>query len=265
MSASSAKLGAYFADISPLWVDQYRSSPSFRSRLIRVGGLIDRHLVPFGRVLDYGSGPGIFSLVASSRATWVVAFDVSVPMLTSGVATRGKAVEIVTGAGWKPNSERISLVAGGLGSIRTSNPRFDLVLAIAVLEYVSDPPAAIRSLIDLLRPGGTLIMTVPEEHSILRRVEHPVNWMATRVGQFIGSGHVLRRQYSILRPPQAKPGWWLGLGPSVEVLDQVPLPLGETGWRLKMTPSLAVVLRRPLTVLRGGSCNDLNKEILFDG
>jgi SAM-dependent methyltransferase len=42
--------------------------------------------------------------------------------------------------------------------------RFDCVIAANVIEHVSDPRAEIRMLAGLLNPGGTLIVSVPEEY-----------------------------------------------------------------------------------------------------
>lgn len=40
-------------------------------------------------------------------------------------------------------------------------PNFDVVFCEQVLEHVTDPPAAIRTLYDITRPGGTVIVNTP--------------------------------------------------------------------------------------------------------
>ena len=45
------------------------------------------------------------------------------------------------------------------------------VLCVAVLEYVRDPDALLRRVAALTRPGGFLILSVPNRTSVLRRLE----------------------------------------------------------------------------------------------
>jgi SAM-dependent methyltransferase len=240
----SENLGEHFADVADVWVDQYRTSPSFRSRLVRVGRLIDRYLPESGTVLDYGCGPGIFSMVASARARWVAAVDVSLPMLRAEQGTLTSAIDIAREAGTEPRPERISRMAGTLGSVRPMIASFDLVVAIAVLEYVEDPVGHAAMLGGLLRPGGTLIITLPDPQSIFRRIETPVNRIARRTGQLLGQRRLIRREYSLLRPDQIGSRWWLDRQPWGRLLETEKLPLGELGWRSKVSPSVAAVLQR---------------------
>jgi 2-polyprenyl-6-hydroxyphenyl methylase/3-demethylubiquinone-9 3-methyltransferase len=49
--------------------------------------------------------------------------------------------------------------------------QFELILSSSVLEYVDDYQAALASLVRLLRPGGRMIISMPNADSLYRRIE----------------------------------------------------------------------------------------------
>jgi SAM-dependent methyltransferase len=58
------------------------------------------------------------------------------------------------------DTSRIDLVSD-ITEIPVPSASFDAVMCIEVLEHVPDPTAAVRELVRVLRPGGTLILTAP--------------------------------------------------------------------------------------------------------
>lgn len=48
---------------------------------------------------------------------------------------------------------------------------YNVILCLSVLEFVRDPEELLMHLSSLLRPGGLLILTVPNQNSYLRRLE----------------------------------------------------------------------------------------------
>ena len=44
---------------------------------------------------------------------------------------------------------------------------FDVVLCSEVVEHIPDSAAALRAMHDLLKPGGTLVLSTPQRHSPL--------------------------------------------------------------------------------------------------
>lgn len=53
-------------------------------------------------------------------------------------------------------------VVGDLGDPATLEPgRYDAAVVTQTLQFVADPAAAVRTLVAALRPGGTLLVTVP--------------------------------------------------------------------------------------------------------
>jgi SAM-dependent methyltransferase len=55
----------------------------------------------------------------------------------------------------------VDVTTGSLSTFRTDVP-FDVVLLSSVLEHLVDLPRAVRSIVDVLRPGGILFVLVPD-------------------------------------------------------------------------------------------------------
>jgi 2-polyprenyl-3-methyl-5-hydroxy-6-metoxy-1,4-benzoquinol methylase len=94
------------------------------------------------RILDVGCGSGLF-------------FDVLQPFgHVEGLETDEDAV---TRAGrWQRQ-----ITNGRLDSSFTPSLPFDLVLLLDVLEHVEEPEAVLRRALEILRPGGAVLVTVP--------------------------------------------------------------------------------------------------------
>lgn len=97
-------------------------------------------------LLDAGSGTGIFSKGAVDRGAVVTSLDV------------GK--ELLDQVAKKCQSER---VVGSVTNLPFKDCSFDIVLSTEVIEHSTDPQKAIRELCRVAKPGGILIITVPNE------------------------------------------------------------------------------------------------------
>jgi SAM-dependent methyltransferase len=102
-----------------------------------------------GRYLDVGCGAGQSLLRMKSKGWDVVGFDVSEQAAAAG---RRLGVEIRTGR--------------ELGEAGLEAASFDLVTLFCVLPHVHDPAAALREVARVLRPGGLLLMTLPNLRSL---------------------------------------------------------------------------------------------------
>jgi SAM-dependent methyltransferase len=60
---------------------------------------------------------------------------------------------------------------------------FDGVLCSSMLEYVPDPPAALRELRRVLRPNGLLLVSVPNAHPIARWPLLAIYWLTKHFGR----------------------------------------------------------------------------------
>jgi len=103
------------------------------------------------RVLDAGCGEGLYAFaLARKRATWQLhAVDVDARVIQA-CRERRKRERLAN-----LSFERRDVLA--LGAAR----RYDLILAIDLLEHIEDHRAALRSLVEALRPGGVLVAHVP--------------------------------------------------------------------------------------------------------
>ncbi len=113
---------------------------------IRIGG----HLT--GDVLEVGPGSQPFPTGDGAR---VVYADKSVP------GGRDQTWPELAGQPWGPQADHdVDLDATGLRSLATGS--FDAVIAAHVVEHVANPVHALLELLRVLRPGGRLVLVVPE-------------------------------------------------------------------------------------------------------
>jgi SAM-dependent methyltransferase len=126
------------------------------------------------RVLDAGCGTGRHArLAASYGASEVVALDLSDAV---DVARRTLApfenAHVVQADLLRPPL-RTAAAGGG----------FDLVYSIGVLHHLPDPFAGLRSLVRLVRPGGTIAVWVygHENNAFVRNVVEPMRRVTTRI------------------------------------------------------------------------------------
>jgi SAM-dependent methyltransferase len=174
---------------------------------------------PGDRVLDLGCGFGRHAFESMRRGADVVACDFSLAELKDVTAMfRAIADE---DAATLPVGANGSATNGDATRLPFADGSFDRIIASEVLEHIPDDTAAFRELARVLKPGGTLAVTVPA-------------WLAERVcwalseefhAPFVEGGHVriyteagIRRQLrdAGLRPGAAhhahslhSPYWWL--------------------------------------------------------
>jgi SAM-dependent methyltransferase len=116
--------------------------------------LIGEVASPPGRLLDVGCGRGDF-LVSARDAGW----DVT-------------GVELVDSAARTARERHgFDVRAGRLDDAGLADGTFDVVCALHVVEHVMDAPAFLRQLAALTRPGGHVVVEVPNFASLLRRVQ----------------------------------------------------------------------------------------------
>jgi demethylmenaquinone methyltransferase/2-methoxy-6-polyprenyl-1,4-benzoquinol methylase len=164
------------------------------------------------RILDVAAGTGLVSraLAGSRPDVRITALDPSEAMLSVG-ATQNASAGL---------DARIHPVLGRAESLPFPDATFDAVTFTYLLRYVDDPPATVRELARVLRPGGTLASL--EFH--------------------VPDGPVLRlgwRWYTRFALPSigaaVSPAWretGVFLGPSIErFVERAPLPEQARWWQ----------------------------------
>lgn len=135
---------------------------------------------PGDRVLDMGCGAGRHAFELARLGADVVAFDQDVEHL-SAVADMFVAMRA---AGEIPAAADTRTVPGDALALPFADDEFDRVVAAEVLEHIPDDVDAIAELVRVLRPGGTLAVTVP------RWLPERVCWALSDAYHQVEGGHV---------------------------------------------------------------------------
>jgi len=128
------------------WIMGRRSSNVARSRW--AAGLLD--VQPTDRVIELGCGPGVAIAALAGRATrgLVVGVDHSQVMIRQ--------------AGWRNRAPvragRVRLIHAPVQSMSVGDGPFDAALAVNTVGMWPDPPARLREIAGLLRPGGRIAL-----------------------------------------------------------------------------------------------------------
>lgn len=161
MTAKTADAVDWHESIAESFQAGYDHSPRFRERLALWRDLIARHVAPGDRVLDAGCGAGTFSFEAARVGASVTAIDGSAAMIA---LARKRQQELgLTDIGFEV-ALLDSLSAWPAG-------QFDVVLSSSVLEYLPDLAGEVARLVRLLKPGGRLILSLPNSESLYRKAE----------------------------------------------------------------------------------------------
>lgn len=132
------------------------------------------------RVLDMGCGGGRHAFEMYRRGADVIAFDQDADEL-AGVR------EIFAGMrdnGEVPAGAEADVKEGDALNLPFANGEFDRIVAAEVLEHIWDDVDAIKELVRVLRPGGTLAISVP------RWLPEVVNWKLSDDYHNAPGGHI---------------------------------------------------------------------------
>ncbi len=114
-------------------------------------------LQPGDRVLDMGCGAGRHAFEMYRRGGDVIAFDQDGDELAGVLDLFGAMRD----AGEVPTGAEADIKQGDALSLPFADAEFDRVVAAEVLEHIPDDTTAIAELARVLRPGGTIAVTVP--------------------------------------------------------------------------------------------------------
>lgn len=137
-------------------------------------------LRPGERILDLGAGAGRHAFEAFRRGGDVVAFDQDVDEL----AVVQDWFDAMKQAGGLPVGAQAVTREGDALHLPFGDGEFDRVIAAEVLEHIPADIQAIDELVRVLRPGGTLAVSVP------RWFPEIVNWKLSADYHNVPGGHI---------------------------------------------------------------------------
>ena len=137
-------------------------------------------LRPGERVLDMGCGAGRHAFEMYRRGADVIAFDQDADEL-AGVRELFAAMRE---AGEVPEGADADVKEGDALSLPFADGEFDRIVAAEVLEHIHRDVDAIKELVRVLRPGGTLAISVP------RWLPEVVNWTLSADYHNTTGGHI---------------------------------------------------------------------------
>ena len=180
---------------------------------------------PNTKVIDVGCGAGRHSFEAYRRGADVIAFDQDAVEL----ANVDTMLQAMGEAGEAPASAKAQVVVGDALALPYPDGAFDCVIASEILEHIPDDDAAIAELVRVLKPGGSLAVTVP------RWLPERICWLLSDEYHANEGGHVRIYRAAQLRAKLSdggltythshhahglhSPFWWLKCAVGVEKPD----------------------------------------------
>ena len=137
-------------------------------------------LRPGDRVLDMGCGAGRHAFEMYRRGADVVAFDQDADEL----ATVREWFAAMREAGEVPEGAEADTKEGDALALPFADGEFDRIVAAEVLEHIPADIQAIAELVRVLRPGGTMAVSVP------RWFPEIVNWKLSEEYHNVEGGHI---------------------------------------------------------------------------
>jgi 2-polyprenyl-3-methyl-5-hydroxy-6-metoxy-1,4-benzoquinol methylase len=139
----------------------YQDRSEFQERLGIWYALLDKYAVPGGFSVDMGCGTGIFSFYLAEKGGRVVGIDGAPDMIKFCESQRAQRR--------LPN---IQFMQARLPEVDVhALDSADLVISSSVIEYVEDLDETLALFGRILRPGGTLILSMPNAFCINRIYE----------------------------------------------------------------------------------------------
>ncbi len=135
---------------------------------------------PGDHIADVGCETGFIAAMLAPQAGHVTCIDIDPAML-----------EI---ARQRIQAENVDFRAGNVEALSLDDAQFEVVLASEILEHVPDIRAALGELVRVTRPGGRIILSLPNDALIVRAKQTlrrlGLGWMLGGLTSNIALGHV---------------------------------------------------------------------------
>ena len=167
------------------WTTSY-SAGGFRRRVLSFRSLLATVVRPGEHWLDAGCGTGVLAVELSSLGALVTAVDASRAMI-------GNALGVADGL----ERQIAYLVVESIEHLGDPDSTFDGVVCSSVIEYVDHPENALRELYRVTKPGGRIVVSLPNRWAPVRVAQK----LARVIGEMVGRNYfeyltVSRHHYS---------------------------------------------------------------------
>lgn len=156
----------FFTEDTERFAANYARKPSFNDRLSLFQAAVQRSAPAPAKVLDFGCGPGVIALAVSRLGYDVLGTDGS-----AGMVGRANAVAAAAGLG------RLRFELVDATSTHFPDQSFDVIICSSVLEYLPQDMAVLGRLVDSLKMGGSLLVSVPNAWSLIGIAERSLRWL----------------------------------------------------------------------------------------
>ena len=154
-------------------------------------------LKPGDKILDLGCGFGRHAFEAARRGAHVVALDAGEDEVNGVLNTFAAMVD----AGELPaETTKVGVVQGDALNLPFPDGTFDRVICSEVLEHIPNDVGAMAELTRVLRPGGTMAITIPRWGPEL------INWALSDEYHMTPGGHVRIYRRSVVQGRLEKTG-----------------------------------------------------------
>ena len=158
--------------LAPEWEQKYQKA-SFQSRDSAVMDLLSRHSLKGQHWLDAGCGSGRFARLLASGGGMVLGVDAA-----AGMVDAARRLSSPTDVAGSLQFRQIETIA----RLDLPDACMDGVLCNSVLEYLPDPDAALAEMVRVLKPGGSLLISVPNRRSLFRQALLATLWLTRWAG-----------------------------------------------------------------------------------
>lgn len=178
---------AYHGQLARGWEQRYRKR-SFKARQAVLVECLDARDLAGGSWLDAGCGTGTLSRLLAERGCTVLGVDAAIEMVeAAGQLAQGADWSVQVKFEWVETIARLPLLSESC----------DGILCSSVLEYAADVDACLKEFARVLRPGGLLLVSVPNRHSIVRLIQAGCHCLGKWLGQrWVAFLDHSRNQYS---------------------------------------------------------------------
>jgi 2-polyprenyl-3-methyl-5-hydroxy-6-metoxy-1,4-benzoquinol methylase len=191
MSATPAEFSpnavTYHASLADGW-ERRCQKRSFRMRQSVLLKCLQGHDLAGTVWLDAGCGTGTLARCLAARGCSVLGVDAASEM----VAAAAQAANV------QNCSDRLSFVhINTIARLELDDNLLDGILCSSVLEYVPDPNACLTEFARILKPGGMLLVSIPNRNSVVRRMQLACHQIGDLLGQkWVRFLDYSRHQYS---------------------------------------------------------------------